>query len=175
MIYLVEMAFRHPSREAEWNEWYFAHIGILLSMPGFRASQRLHAIVDNPSPYLGLHEVESAAFFDSPAYRNRGGPTSVGHWSALQSNWHRNLFEGLDETFEVPEDQFLLMLRDAPMVPPLPGGTVIHWLNGIGLDRTVIRCGLAIIADPTPLISLAERDDRVRLYRPIRGRMRASD
>lgn len=175
MIYMVEMAFRHPEREAEWNEWYFAHVRMLLSMPGFRASQRLHAIVDNPSPYLGLHAVESAAFFDSPTYRNRGGPTSVGHWSELQSNWHRNLLEGLDEAPEVPEDKFLLMLRDAPTVPPLLGGTVIHWLNGVGLDHTISRLGLAIIADPTPLVGLAERDDRVRLFRPIGEKMRASD
>jgi hypothetical protein len=175
MIYMVEMAFRHPSREAEWNEWYLAHIGVLLTVPGFRASQRFHAIVDNPSPYLALHEVESAGLFTSSAYRNRGGPTSVGHWSELQSNWHRNLFEGLDETPEVPLDKFVLLLRDAATVPILPGGTTIHWLNGVGLDRSVRRCGLAIIADPVPLTGLAERDDRVRLFRPISGKIKASD
>jgi len=174
MIYMVEMAFRHPSREAEWNEWYLAHIGVLLTVPGFRASQRFHAIVDNPSPYLALHEVESAALFTSSAYRNRGGPTSVGHWSELQSNWHRNLLEGIDETPEVPADKFVLLLRDAAAVPSLPGGTTIHWLNGVGLDRSVGRCGLAIIADPTPLTGLAERDDHVRLYRPISGKIRTA-
>jgi hypothetical protein len=174
MIYMVEMAFRHPAREAEWHEWYLAHIGVLLSVPGFFASQRLQAIVDNPSPYLALHEVESPELFDSSAYRNRGGPSSVGHWSELQSNWHRNLLDGIEETPEVPTDKFLLMLRDADVVPPLPGGTTVTWLNGIGLDRTVNRCGLAIIDDPTPLASLAERDDRVRLFRPISGKIRGA-
>ncbi|HEX3885506.1 MAG TPA: hypothetical protein VHW66_22835 [Stellaceae bacterium] len=174
MIYMVEMAFRHPAREAEWNEWYLAHIGVLLSVPGFRASQRLKAIVDNPSPYLALHEVESAELFDSGAYRNRGGPSSVGHWGELQSNWHRNLLEGVDETQEVPADKVLVMLRDAGSVPALPGGTIVTWLNGIGLDRSVKRCGLAIVDDPTPLMGLAERDDRVRLFRPISGKIGAA-
>jgi hypothetical protein len=174
MIYMVEMAFRHPAREAEWNAWYLAHIGVLLSVPGFRASQRFKAIVDNPSPYLALHEVESPELFDSSAYRNRGGPRSVGHWSELQSNWHRNLLEGVDETEEVPADKVLVMLRDADTVPALPGGTTLTWLNGIGLDRTIKRCGLAIINDPTPLVGLAERDDRVRLFRPISGKIGAA-
>src|SRR6185437_1498519 len=124
MIYMVEMTFRHPAREAEWNAWYLAHIGVLLSVPGFRASQRFQAIVDNPSPYLALHEVESAGLFDTSAYRSRGGPKSVGHWSELQSNWHRNLLEGLDATPEVPADKVLLMLRDTDSVP-VPGGTVV--------------------------------------------------
>jgi len=174
MIYMVEMAFRHPEYEAEWNAWYLAHIGVLLSVPGFRASQRFRAIVDNPSPYLALHEVASAGLFESSAYRSRGGPGSVGHWSELQSNWHRNLLEGLDATPEVPADKVLVMLRDAESEVPLPGGAAIDWLDGIGLDRTVSRCGLAIIDDPLPLTGLAERDDRIRLFRPISEKIRAA-
>lgn len=171
MIYMVEMAFGHAAHEAEWNAWYLAHIRVLLTVPGFRASQRFQAIVPNPSPYLALHEVASAALFDSSAYRSRGGPSSVGHWRELQSNWHRNLLEGLDATPEVPADKVLLMIRDAGIVP-LPGGTTVEWLNGVGLDRSVARCGLAIIDDPAPLFGLAQRDDRIRLFRPISGKIR---
>src|ERR1700720_354091 len=98
VIYMVEMDFPHPEREAEWHAWYLAHIRVLLSVPGFRASQRFKATLATPSPYLALHEVSSAALFDSPAYRSRGGPASVGEWRQLQTNWHRNLLDGLDET-----------------------------------------------------------------------------
>jgi len=173
MIYMVEMAFGHAAREAEWNAWYRAHIGVLLTVPGFRASQRFRAIVDNPSPYLALHEVESAALFESSAYRSRGGPSSVGEWHDLQSNWHRNLLEGLDATPEVPEDRVLLMLRDAEAVG-LPAGTEIAWQNGAGLDRTVSRCGLAVLDDTAAFAGIAARDDRVRLFRPLGERIRAA-
>ncbi|GEM_PF-338600 len=174
VIYMVEMDFCHPSREAEWNAWYLDHIKVLLTVPGFRASQRFKAIVDNPSPYLALHEVSGPEMFAGPAYRGRGGPGSVGEWHDLQSNWHRNLLEGVEETTEVPSDRFLLMLRDAPEgEDALTGGTTVEWLNGIGLDLTVARCGLAIIDDPAPLMGLARRDDRVRLYRPISGKILA--
>src|ERR1700733_5319133 len=83
MIYMVEMDFPHPEREAAWHEWYLAHIRVLLTVPGFRASQRFKAIVPVPARFMALHEVASAALFDSPEYRGRGGPASTGEWRDL--------------------------------------------------------------------------------------------
>jgi hypothetical protein len=172
MIYVVEMDFPHPERLQEWHAWYLAHIHVLLTVPGFRASQRFEAVVDTPSPYLALHEVESAALFDSAAYRSRGGPASTGEWRQLQTNWHRNLLDGLDETPEVPSDAYLLLLRDARDAK-LPPGSAVSWLRGVGLDRTIEECGLAVLKDPAPVLDLARRDPRIRLYRPISEKIRA--
>jgi hypothetical protein len=172
VIYMVEMDFPHPEREAEWHAWYLAHIRVLLSVPGFRASQRFKAIGPASSPYLALHEVASAALFDSPAYRSRGGPASVGEWRQLQTNWHRNLLDGLDETPEVPDGSSLLVLRDASDAA-LPPGILVSWLHGAGLDRTIGECGLAVVKDPAPLLPLAGKDERIRLYRPISEKIRA--
>src|SRR5690348_4015157 len=83
MIYMVEMDFPHPERLAEWHRWYLAHIRVLLTVPGFRASQRFRAITGTPSPYLALHEVASPALFESAEYRARGGPASTGEWRHL--------------------------------------------------------------------------------------------
>jgi len=173
VIYMVEMGFPHPEREAEWHAWYLAHIRVLLTVPGFRASQRFEAAHATPSPYLALHEVASAALFDSPAYRARGGPDSTGEWRALQTNWHRNLPDGIEETPEVPADLHLLLLRDARDAV-LPEGIAVSWLHGVGLDHSIGECGLAVVGDPTPLIPLAERDERIRLYRPISEKIRAA-
>ncbi len=172
MIYMVEMGFPHPERLAEWNDWYLAHIRVLLTVPGFRASQRFEAIVDNPSPYLALHEVSGPEMFESAAYRGRGGPTSVGEWRALQTDWHRNLLDGLDATPDVPADAYVLTLRDARDAA-LPPGIDVTWLRGIGLDRSIAECGLAVVSDPAPLLDLARRDRRVRLFRPISEKIRA--
>ena len=173
VIYMVEMDFPHPEREAEWHAWYLAHIRVLLTVPGFRASQRFKAIGATPSPYLALHEVASAALFDSPAYRARGGPASTGEWRALQTNWHRNLLDGIEESPDVPADAHLLLLRDARDAV-LPEGIAVTWLRGVGLDRTIEECGLAVIGDPTPLLALADRDKRICLYRPISEKIRAA-
>jgi hypothetical protein len=171
MIYMVEMDFPHPERLAEWNAWYLAHIRVLLTVPGFRASQRFQAVVANPSPYLALHEVASATMFESPAYRSRGGPGSTGEWRALQTNWHRNLLEGIEETPEVPAEAHVLLLRDARDIA-LPQPVAVTWLRGVGLDRSIAECGLAVIDDPAPFLPLAQRDERVRVYRPTSGKIR---
>jgi hypothetical protein len=172
MIYMVEMDFPHPEREAEWHDWYLAHIRVLLTVPGFHASQRFKAIVDMPSPFLALHEVESPALFDSPVYRSRGGPASTGEWRALQTNWHRNVLAGIDETPDVPPGSFVVLLhgaRDAGF--PVEGP--VTWLHGVGLDGTIDECGLAVVNDSAPLVDLARRDPRVRVYRPISEKIRA--
>jgi hypothetical protein len=169
---MVEMGFPHPKRLAEWHDWYMEHIKVLLTVPGFRASQRFEAVVDNASPYLALHEVASAAMFESEAYRNRGGPTSVGEWRSLQTNWHRNLLDGLDETPEVPPNAYLLLLRNARNAV-LPTGIAVDWLRGVGLDGTIKECGLAVLPDAGAALDLARRDERVRLFRPISEKVRA--
>ena len=174
MLYMVEMDFPHPARLQEWHAWYLAHIRVLLTVPGFRASQRFEAVVDTPSRYLALHEVASSELFESEAYRSRGGPASTGEWRQLQTNWQRNLLEGLDQTPAVPADGHILLLRDAHDVR-LPTGIKVAWLRGIGLDRTLTECGLAVLHDAAPILGLARSDPRVRLYRPISEKIRAGN
>jgi len=55
----------------------------------------------------------------------------------------------------------------------LPPGIEVRWLRGIGLDRTIEECGLAVLNDPAPVLDLARRDPRLRLYRPISEKIRA--
>ncbi|MGE3782067.1 MAG: hypothetical protein AB7H71_04915 [Alphaproteobacteria bacterium] len=173
MIYMVEMDFPHPELLAEWHAWYRAHIGVLLTVPGFHASQRFQAIIRTASPYLALHEVASPALFESPEYHARGGPASTGKWRALHTNWRRNLLDGLDETPEVPDDKFLTVLRGGRDAA-FPVDSPIFWLRGVGLDGTAGECGIAIISDPMPLVEIAHRDKRVRVYRPISEKIRAA-
>ena len=66
MIYMVEMEFRNPAREADWHVWYLGHVARLIrNVPGFRASQRFRAITPTPSPWLAMHDVVSGAVFES--------------------------------------------------------------------------------------------------------------
>jgi hypothetical protein len=171
VIYMVEMDMNLGDREAEWHEWYLAHIRVLLSVPGFRVSQRFQSVLPAPAPYLALHQVDSGAIFDSPEYRSRGGPGSTGDWRERHSNWRRNLLEGLDETPEVPASAHLLRLENGRDVA-LPVGIAVVWTKAVGLDRDAREFGLAVIADPAPLFDLARRDERVRLYRPISEKLR---
>jgi hypothetical protein len=166
VIYMVEMDMKLGDREAEWHAWYLAHIRVLLSVPGFRASQRFQSLLPCPAPYLALHQVDSGAIFDSPEYRSRGGPGSTGKWRALHVNWRRNLLDGLVETPDMAQNSTLLRLENARNVT-LPAEIAVAWSKVAGLDRDAAEFGLAVIADPAPVMDLAKADPRVRLYRPI--------
>jgi hypothetical protein len=166
VIYMVEMDMELGEREAEWHAWYLAHIKVLLTVTGFRASQRFKSLLPAPAPYLALHQVDSGAIFETPEYRAKGGPSSTGEWRQLHKNWRRNLLDGLAETPDVPESACVLRLENARDVL-LPGGVSPVWTGVAGLDRDATEFGLAMIEDPAPLLELVHADPRVRLYRPI--------
>ncbi|MGE0852036.1 MAG: hypothetical protein AB7O44_20855 [Hyphomicrobiaceae bacterium] len=136
MLYMVEMEFRNPAREADWHVWYLGHVARLIrNVPGFRASQRFRALTPTPSPWLAMHDVASAEVFESAEYRAHGGPASTGEWQVEHSNWYRNLFAGIDATPDVPLDAHLLVLEGAAEVPAPHNAAVIR-LASAGLDRT---------------------------------------
>jgi hypothetical protein len=169
MIYMVEMALLDLARRAEWDAWYVAHQHRLLSIPGFRASQRFEAVHAAASPFVALHEVDAPDVFVSPLYRTNAGPSNTGEWQARMDNWHRNLFAGIDHTPEVAMGARLVVVEDGG--PGLLGHTSVQWMEAVGLDRSVRRRGLAVLPPAT-----ADRFAGavgVRVLQPIGPRLRA--
>jgi len=168
MIYMVEMNLLDTARRAEWDAWYVAHQHRLLSIPGFRASQRFEAIHPAVSPFVALHEVASADVFTSPAYRARAGPTNTGEWQTKMNNWHRNLF-ALDHAPDVPMDARLVVV-EPDGVTALPSDVSVTWMDAVGLDRSVPRRGLAVMP-PATADRLGGVPD-LRVLKPIGHRLR---
>ena len=168
MIYMVEMNLLDTARRAEWDAWYVAHQHRLLSIPGFRASQRFEAINPATSPFVALHEVASADVFTSPAYRAQAGPTNTGEWQAKMNNWDRNLF-ALDHTPDVPMDARLVVI-EIDGAAALPEGVSVTWMDAVGLDRSVQSRGLAVLP-PAIAERLAGTSD-LRILKPIGSRLR---
>ena len=171
MIYMVEMALLDLARRAEWDAWYDAHQHRLLSIPGFRASQRFEAIHAAESPFVALHEVDSPEVFAGPAYRAQAGPSNTGEWRAKMGHWHRNLFDGLDHTPDVPMDSRLVVVEDGG------GSALVHrasaqWIEAVGLDRSVRRRGLAVMPPATADGLVGARG--VRVLRPLGPRLRGA-
>ena len=170
MIYMVEMQFTNSAREHDWHTWYLAHTTKLVrTVPGFRATQRFRAITETASPWLGLHEVEGPAVFDSPQYKANGGPASTGIWQHEHSNWYRNLFSGLDHTPDVAMDAHLLLAEGTPALPPSMAG-MVTWIDSAGLDRTATRRGLCVLAHGRLSAGLFDTPG-VRLFKPITPRI----
>lgn len=176
MIYITEMAFADSSRLAEWHAFYLRQIANLQTVPGFLASQRFESLTETPSPYSALHEIASPGMFESAIYKQRGGRASNGAWQADMINWHRNLYEGLDATPEVADDSFLLFVDEKREVAEreiaLPSAVRMHWLNLVGLDRTIPHRGIAVLDDAAAILAVAKVDTRVKVFRPITKKIR---
>jgi hypothetical protein len=116
MLYVVEMDFIQPARQAQWDAWYMEHLDILLSVPGFHTAQRFLCSTPWPAPYLAVYTVDSPEVFESASYRARGGRDSTGEWKPLMVNWDRNVFAGIDRAPAVAQGQLLLLTEAEP--PP---------------------------------------------------------
>ena len=168
MIYMVEMALLDIARRAEWDAWYVAHQHRLLSIPGFRASQRFEAIHSAVSPFVALHEVDSADVFASPAYRGQAGPTNTGEWQNKMNNWHRNLF-ARDHTPDVTMDMRLVVV-ETDGAAAAPADTSVTWMDAVGLDQSVPRRGLAVM--PPATADRLAGTPGLRVLKPIGLRLR---
>jgi hypothetical protein len=169
VIYMVEMALLDIARRAEWEAWYVGHQHRLLSIPGIHASQRFEALHAAASPFVALHEVDSPDVFTGPAYRAKAGPTNTGEWQKKMNNWHRNLFDGVEHTPDVPMDARLLVIEpDAGAA--LPATISVAWMSAVGLDRTVDRRGLAVV--PAGTVEALTAAPGIRVLRPLGPRLR---
>jgi hypothetical protein len=114
--------------------------------------------------------------FESAIYKQRGGRASNGDWQNDIINWHRNLYSGLDATPEVGNDAYLMFIdakrevaeREIPVAPDVH----IHWLTLAGLDRTIPHRGIAVLGDAQGMLAIAKVDSRVKVFRPITGKIR---
>jgi hypothetical protein len=172
MIYMVEMALLDRGRRAEWDAWYVAHQHRLLSLPGFRASQRFECIHAAVSPFVALHEVDGAEVFTSAPYRAQAGPGNTGEWQTRMTSWHRNLFAGVDHTPDVPGDACLVVVEDGGEAA-LPDPVAVQWMTAVGLDRSVPRRGLAVM--PAAAAQALAGAPRLRVLRPIGPRLRSRE
>lgn len=169
MIYMVEMALLDTARRAEWEAWYVAHQHRLLTIPGFRASQRFETIHAAASPFVALHEVDAADIFTSAPYLAMAGPGNTGEWQTKMNNWHRNLFDH-DHTPDVPDDARLVVVEPGAEVA-LPDSASVSWMDAVGLDRSVPRRGL-VVMPPSAADRLAGTPG-IRVLRPIGPRLQA--
>lgn len=165
MLYMVEMDLPDRSREDAWHEWYAGHIGKLLTVDGFHASQRFQSRTATPSPFLAIHDVEGPEVFESARYKAVGGPSGTGEWQPLMTNWYRNLFDGMDRLPEVGSDQILVVLDEGAVVPSNLEDKVV-WLSIAGLDRTAQHRGLLVLDTDADIAAVSEIAG-ARVFAPI--------
>ena len=169
MIYMVEMNLIDLSDRPDWDNWYLAHTKMLLSFPGFHATQRFECIHEATVPFVALHHVDGIDFFDSHSYKNKAGPSGTGIWRNKMNNWSRNLFDGLETTPNVKDNEMLVLIEDEAALE-LDQQLNVYWLTSIGLDMNVERRGLAVTS-LSKSSAISTDIPGVRVLKPIFNRL----
>ncbi len=168
MIYTVECSFVNSAQEADWNDFYSRiKLPALISVPGFRSSQRFKALTPGCPTYLAIHTVTGPEVLASAAYREKGGG-NFARWQSHITDWRRNLYDGVDMAPAVDEGQRLLLCH-AGSDPLRRLGVEPASLHAAGLDRRPERRWMATWDDaaPPPEGFPAE----VSLYAPLGKRL----
>ena len=147
--YMVEMDYPHETaaQRETFDAYYWRHIDMLLTIPGFMTAQRFYCADTDRAPFLALYRLAGPDVLTSEAYTSKAGRMSVHpDFRAYISGWDRNLVQGPagsggPDLATAMGDTMTLIDRLTPNSRPLPGGIVP--LEVIGLDRTIVQRGVA--------------------------------
>jgi hypothetical protein len=114
MIYTVECRFADPGSEAEWNDFYsLDKLPALISVSGFRTSQRFRSLRGGCPVYLAVHSIDGLDVLTSEEYRQKGGGTFA-RWQQHITDWHRNLYGGVERAPAIGEGDYLALSAKGP-------------------------------------------------------------
>lgn len=166
MLFMSQSGLTDAKRQAEWDQWYLAHVRVMLTVDGIDSAQRFTLIQGDKALSLALYTITTPEVFQDPSYlRIRG----MGEWLPLidRRHYRRNLFAGLDTAPDVAEADVLLV-ADREQPEPALAGIAWTWLEAVALDR-LPRCrGVAVVAHPD---ALRAHGAGVASYRPVTGRL----
>lgn len=165
MIYTVECTFADPSSEAEWNDFYsLEKLPALISVSGFRSSQRFKSLSDGCPVYLAVHTIDALDVLTGEEYRRKGGG-NFARWQQHITDWHRNLYSNIGLAPAVAADGLLALCAGGPD-PLMEMGLTPVALRAVALDRFPERRWLATL--PRRNAGLAESVPHgVHLYAPM--------
>lgn len=142
MIYTVECSFADAASEAEWNDFYsLQKLPALISVSGFRTSQRFKALSAGCPVYLAIHSIDALGVLQGDEYRHKGGG-NFARWQQHITDWHRNLYGGLDRAPAIGEDEHLLVSAVGPE-PLIEMGLAPCQMQAVALEKFPERRWLA--------------------------------
>lgn len=134
MIYTVECSFTDPASEAEWNEFYsLAKLPALISVRGFHTSQRFKALTAGCPVYLAVHSINNLEILQGDEYRQKGGG-NFSRWQQHITDWHRNLYGGLDRAPAIGANEYLVVSAIGPD-PFIKMGLTPYQMQAVALDK----------------------------------------
>lgn len=171
MIYTVECSFADPASEAEWNDFYsLEKLPALISVSGFHTSQRFRALTSGCPLYLAIHSIDNLAVLLGEEYRQKGGG-NFSRWQQHITNWHRNLYGGLDRAPSIGADEHLVISNVGPG-NIIKMGAAPYRLQAVALERIPETLWFAKLDRYTAELATNLPED-IRIYAPMTKRLAA--
>ena len=169
MLYIVECSYADPESEAGWNTFYSEDkLPALVSVSGFRASQRFRALSSGCPAYLAIHTIQDADTIASEEYRHKGGG-NFARWQMHIRDWRRNLYRYSGVFPAVSESDVLLLSPEPLDFVDSELGYQPTRLPAAGLDNNP-SLRVAYILQTRKAMLLTGRD-KTWIYEPITERL----
>ena len=169
MIYTVECSFADPVSEALWNDFYsLEKLPALISVSGFHTSQRFKAISAGCPVYLAMHSIDGLAVLESDEYRQKGGG-NFARWQQYITDWHRNLYGGLERAPAIGEGDHLIVSAVGPE-PLIERGLAPDRMRAVALEKCPEIRWLAKL-DSSISLSVETLPKDVHLYAPMTAQL----
>ena len=172
MIYTVECSFADPACEAEWNDFYSLNkLPALISVTGFHTSQRFKALGSGCPVYLAVHTIDGLDVLTGTEYLLKGGG-NFARWQRRITDWHRNLYDGLDRAPAVASGEFLVVCQgDAE--PLLNAGIALFAMHAVALEKCPEHRWIGAL-DQQSAHTAARLSSQVQLYAPMTPQLRST-
>lgn len=166
-FYMVEMNYPASEDRKKFDDFYWNHISMLLTIDGFESAQRFEATHPARAPFLAIYRVREPGTMTAESYTSKAGRTSVApEFREKMTNWDRNLVQGEIEDMEVGLKGWLVLIdRLAENAPPLP--PEFTSLQVVGLDATIAERGVLIGQSGEPRTPTDTAGWSVRTFRPL--------
>jgi hypothetical protein len=172
MIYTVECSFADPVYEAEWNDFYnLSKLPALISVTGFHTSQRFKALGSGCPVYLAVHTIDGLDVLAGTEYHMKGGG-NFARWQRHITDWHRNLYRGLDRAPAVAPGE-LLVVCQGDAAPLLKAGIALFAMHAVALEKFPEHRWIGTL-DQQSAHTAARLSSEVQLYTPMTAQLRSA-
>ncbi|WP_343177777.1 sugar ABC transporter [Pseudomonas sp. 4810-S13] len=169
MIYIVECSFADPASEAEWNDFYsLEKLSALISVSGFHTSQRFKALNTGCPLYLAMHSIDGLAVLEGDEYRQKGGG-NFARWQQHITDWHRNLYGGLERAPAIGEGEHLIVSAVGPE-PLIEMGFTPEPIWAVAMEKFPLNRWLTKL-DSASNLGVDTLPKEVHLYAPMTAQL----
>lgn len=169
MIYTVECSFADPGSEAEWNDFYsLDKLPALISVSGFHTSQRFKALTRGCPVYLALHSIDGLDILAGEEYRQKGGG-NFARWQQYITDWHRNLYDGIERAPAIGEGEYLALSATGPG-PLVRLGLTPYAMQAVAMEKFPEQRWFAKV-ERGKVLDIKHLPDGAHVYAPMTAQL----